>query len=233
MRAALREHTIHVVDNGFLPEGSNLEGYEASRATREFPIGRIFDLAMIASDRDPQKLPTLLAALDDPGEPIRWWAAQGCAMLGPRAASAEALLRQRLADPSGAVQVAAAEALARMGRLEVALEALERRLDDKSNPYVALQAANVLDRLGAAARPALPAMKRSFEQASKAGNTPRWSGYMQRILGHAIDVLEGSALALSPARILEKPNPLLSGQVSTTLGSWLLGLFKDSTSEAR
>ena len=31
MRAALKRHTIEVNDNGFLPEGSALEGYEASR----------------------------------------------------------------------------------------------------------------------------------------------------------------------------------------------------------
>ncbi len=31
MRAALKSHTLEIVDNGFLPEGSALEGYEASR----------------------------------------------------------------------------------------------------------------------------------------------------------------------------------------------------------
>jgi len=37
----------------------------------------------------------------------------------------------------------------------------------------------------------------------------------------------------SSPRILEKPNPLLSGQVSGTAGLLVPGLFKDSMSEAR
>lgn len=47
------------------------------------------------------------------------------------------------------------------------------------HPFFALQAANVLDRLGEAARPALPAMKRVNAK-----------DYLQRILEHAITVLE-------------------------------------------
>ncbi len=105
-------------------------------------------MATLASDREARNLPRLTAALDDASEPIRWWAAQGCAMLRERAAPAQAALRRRLDDPSGAVQVAAAEALARMGQADAALPVLERWLEKTDDPPLALQAANVLDRLG-------------------------------------------------------------------------------------
>jgi len=49
----------------------------------------------------------------------------------------------------------------------------------------------------------------------------------------AVAAEAGAVRATVVARILEKPNPLLSGQVSATLALWVLGLFKDSMSEAR
>ncbi len=139
----------------------------------------MFELANLASERNPENLTKLTAALDDPSEPVRWWAAQGCAMLREKAAPAETALRKRLEDASGAVQVAAAEALACQGKADIALPVLERWLENTDHPFFALQAANVLDRLGEAARPALPAMRR----------VPA-TGYLQRILEHAIAVLE-------------------------------------------
>jgi hypothetical protein len=179
LRAALKSHTLEIVDNGFLPEGSPLEGYDASRMPGTWPLERVFDLANLASERNPANLSKLIAALDDPSEPVRWWAAQGCTMLRDKAAPAEAALRKCLEDASGAVQIAAAEALARLGKTAIALPVLERWLDNTDHPFFALQAANVLDRLGEAARPALPAMR----QVSA-------TGYLQRIMGHAIAALE-------------------------------------------
>ena len=189
MRAALKQRVLADMDNGFLPEGSALEGYDASRAPGAYPIERVFTLANLASERNAANLPKLIEALDDPCEPARWWAAQGCAMLREKAAPAEAALRKRLDDRSGAVQVAAAEALARLGRLDVALPSLERRIQNTDTPPFALQAANVLDRLGEAARPALPTMKTVLAAAGKQpGNAEK---YPVRILTHVIAVLEG------------------------------------------
>lgn len=196
MRNALRTHSIDIVDNGFAPEGSSLEGYEASRAGL-YPIARVFDLAVAASERNPRNLQELVAALSDPCEAIRWWAAQGCAMLGKEAAPAEAVLVNRLRDSSQSVRVAVAEALARIGRTKTALAELEAVLDDTTNPMAALQAANVLDRLGESARVSLPAMKRALGRISATGNAVRENEYLQRILSHAIDVLEGRALPLA------------------------------------
>ncbi len=195
MRAALRRHTIEIVDNGFLPEGSALEGHAQSRVPGAFPLERVFDLACLASARDPGNLPRLVAALDDPSEPMRWWAAQGCTMLRGAAAPAGDALRRRLADSSGAVQVAAAEALTRGGAAGDALPVLARWLRDSEHPWFTLQAANVLDRLGEAARPVLPAMKEVL--AAPAGKKDaRAADYVHRILERAVAVLEGRAQAL-------------------------------------
>ena len=135
----------------------------------------------------------LIEALADDSEPVRWWAAQGCAMLGQKAAPAEAALKARLDDTSGAVAVAAAEALARLGKAELALPVLERWIQRTDSPGFIQQAANVLDRLGETARPLLPAMKRALTAAppAKGGTYPP-----QQILHHAIEVLEGRTQGL-------------------------------------
>ena len=194
MRAALRQHTLQINDNGFLPEGSAIEGYDASRRPGAYPLERVFEMATLASDRDPRNLPRLIAALEDASEPIRWWATQGCAMLRHQAAPAQAALRRRLDDPSGAVQVAAAEALARMGEAGVALPVLERWLQKLDEPPLALQAANVLDRLGPIARPSLPVMKRVLRMpVPKGDNVGSGPPVPHRVLRRVVAELEGRA----------------------------------------
>lgn len=196
MRAALQQHTLEINDNGFIPEGSALEGYDASRKAGAYPLERIFALATMASERDVKHLPLLIAALDDANEPMRWWAAQGCTMLGTQAAPAETALRKHLDDPSGAVQVAAAEALAGLGKTEAALAVLERSLQNAAAPYFALQAANVLDRLGERARPAMPLFKQLLAARPKNGAANSAHAYLQRILERIVAVLEGREQAL-------------------------------------
>jgi arylsulfatase A-like enzyme len=192
MRAALRQRMLANKDNGLLPEGSALEGYEASHAEGAWPVERVLDIATLASERDAKNLPQFIEALSDDSEPIRWWAAQGCTILGKKAASAEAALMQRLADKSGAVAVVAAEALVRLGKPEAAFPALERQLQNTENPGAIQQASNVLDRLGEIARPLLPAMKRAVASAAE---TPGGKYPPQFVLHHAIDVLEGRTAA--------------------------------------
>jgi HEAT repeat protein len=157
-------------------------------------VERVFDLAGLASQRDAANLPKLIEALEDPSEPMRWWAAQGCTMLGEQAAAAEAALRRHLQDESGAVAIAAAEALAALGKPELALPVLEHWLQQDDVPTFALQAANVLGRLGDRARGSLPTMKAAAETVSarKNGTYPQ----LYDLLKHTIDVLEGRTPAL-------------------------------------
>lgn len=201
MRDALRRQVAAIKDNGFLPEGSALEGYDASHAPGAYPVERAFEMAETAARRERADLPRLVEALADPSEPVRWWAAQGCTMLGSRAWPAEAALRRLLADPSGAVQIAAAEALARLGRPEAALPVLERWLTNPDLPQFATQAANVLDRMGPAARPALAAMKRVVAGAPKPTGGDDVRQFPVWLLRGTVAVLEGrQAPLVFPAR---------------------------------
>ena len=201
LRRALRDHTVRIVDNGLLPEGSPLEGYAASRSEDAFPVARAFDLAVMASNGDPADLPLLMEALDDPSEPIRWWAAQGCTVLavtrGAAAvpAKASAAIARRLTDDSPAVRVAAAEALARAGRADIALPTLETivRSDDR---WPALQAGNVLHRLGEQCRPILPGLVDLLATVTKASNAPEPGGFvtdasLRDLVGQLVGALEG------------------------------------------
>ena len=195
MRAEMKRRLVAIKDNGFIPEGSPLEGYEASRAPGAVPFERLVDLANLASERKAKNLPKLQAALDDPNEAIRWWGALGCAMLGQQAAPAEAALRKRLEDPSGAVQAAAAEALARLGREDLALPVLQRWITNTSGTFYTLHAANVLVRLGETGRPLLPLMEKMYGATQDAANNSA-AAYLHRILERNIDLLEGREPAL-------------------------------------
>jgi hypothetical protein len=208
MRAALRRHAVEIIDNGFVPEGSPLEGFAAARAG--LPIERVYDLAERVSDGRPEDREAFIASLGDPCEPIRWWAAQGCTVLARRGRLPESdraallgPLERALADASGPVRVAVAEAVAALGRPEAARPALEAALADAGQPWTALQAGNVLDRMGEAARPALPALRRAAAavaggvdldawRAGRNGGANTVAGYQLRLLDHAIGVLDGT-----------------------------------------
>ena len=195
MRTALHGQTLRIKDNGLLPEGSALEGYDASHAPGAWDVEKVYALACLASDRDPAHLPRFIAALSDPSEPMRWWGAQGCTILGAKAASAEVALRQALDDKSGGVAAAAAEALVRIGKPAGALKTLERLVQLKAEDGTVMQAANVLDRLGESARPSLPLLKEVL--AGEASAKLEGGKYAPtHILKHTIDVLEGRVDAL-------------------------------------
>ncbi len=196
LRAAMKKQAIAVVDNGFVPEGSAIEGYDASRKPNAFPVERVYDLASLASQRNPANLPTLIKSLSDENEAIRWWAAQGCTMLGEKAGDATDELKKRMEDSSGAVQIAAAEALAAQGKADLALPLLDDWLTKEDQPFFGLQAANVLDRMGERAKPALPNIKKLLKSTAKVpgANSPR--AYSQRILERVTDVLEGHQPAM-------------------------------------
>jgi arylsulfatase A-like enzyme len=195
MRAELKRRVLTARDNGFIPEGSPLEGYDASRAPGAVPFERVVELAGVASERKAANLPKLMAALDDPNEAVRWWGALGCGMLGKQAAPAEASLRQRLEDPSGAVQSAAADAVAHLGHVDLALPVLERWITNTSGTFYSLHAANVLLRLGEAGRPLLPVMKKLQSTAADADNNTA-PAYLNRLLQRNIALLEGREPAL-------------------------------------
>jgi arylsulfatase A-like enzyme len=161
MRRALDQHMLAVNDNGFIPEGSPLEGYTESRRPNAYPLQRIMALAATAAKRQPQALPYLVEMLGDPNEVIRYWATQGLLMLGDAAAPAQARLAEASAsDPSPQVRIAAAEASARFGD-SAAVGGLGRLLDDHPDVRVRLQALNALTFLGPEAISVRPAIARA------------------------------------------------------------------------
>jgi hypothetical protein len=192
MRAELKRRVLTLNDNGFIPEGSPLEGYDASHKEGAYPVEKAFETAMLASARNAESLPKLLAALEDASEPVRWWAAQGCTMLGMTAAPAEGALRKHLGDSSASVQIAAAEALTHLGKPSEALPVLERWVANlDKTPYIALQAANVLDRMGETARPSLPVLKEAMGRVGDTSEPTSPGKLLQWILKHTTGVLEG------------------------------------------
>jgi arylsulfatase A-like enzyme len=162
MRQALDQHMLDVNDNGFIPEGSPLEDYAASRDAEAYPLKQIMQLAALAARRDPAQLDELRGHLDDPNEVKRYWTAQGLLMLERQAEPAAATLRRHLdEDNSPQVRIVVAEALAVLGQVGPAVAVLADLLAAHPHPAVRLQALNALTDLGPLARPALPAIEQA------------------------------------------------------------------------
>ena len=199
MRAALKERVLEIKDNGFLPEGSPLEGYDASRQPGAYPVEQVFALANLASERNPANLPRLIAgarrSVAKPSAGGRRKAARCCARKPP---PAETALRQRLEDPSGAVQVAAAEALARLGQDSTRLcPCWNGRLQNAEDTVVRSAGGERPRPSWRSARPSLPALREDAPAVRPGKPTrPVHCNIQRRICERMIAVLEGQALAL-------------------------------------
>lgn len=156
MRRALDEHMLATGDNGFIPEGSPIEGFHASREPGAYPLASVMGLAWKAIQRDADNLPLLIGNLGAANEVLRYWAALGCCMLGDRAGGAKSALERVFAhDSSTHVRIPAAEALARIGVTDATVAFLGHTLVNHPDKRVQLQAANALENIGERARPAL------------------------------------------------------------------------------
>ncbi|WP_129782130.1 sulfatase-like hydrolase/transferase [Peristeroidobacter soli] len=186
LRAALDAHMIHINDNGFIPEGSALEGYEASRVKGAYPIRRVMRVAQAAARRDPRKLASLRKALADRDEVVRYWAAMGLLMLGETAAPAAGALDATMrSDPSKQVRIVAAEASAVLSDKEESVAVLASLLEPTESIPVRLQAVNALTRIGPAARAALPGLRRMTAGDDR-------NEYLNNAATYLIQTLEGS-----------------------------------------
>jgi arylsulfatase A-like enzyme len=162
MRGELDRHLLAINDNGFIPEGMEIEGWRESRDRAAYPLERVMELAAAAAARDPANLASLIGQLDDPNAVIRHWAILGILMLGEAGLQA----RDRLAasmrdDPLVQNRVAAAEAVARLAPSPEAVTILADLLDQAPLLPVRLQAINALTFLGEQARTALAAIERA------------------------------------------------------------------------
>ncbi|TDC50360.1 sulfatase [Jiangella ureilytica] len=162
-RRVLAEHMMEVNDNGFIPEGSALEGYDDAREPGAYPLRRIMALAARAIAREAAHAPLFLRELGDTNEVIRYWAASGLLIFGHGGAIDHlAALEERWdLEPSPHVKVVLSELLVKLGSHRPAVSWLAATLDTHENARVRLQAANALTYIGDAALPALPALDRA------------------------------------------------------------------------
>jgi arylsulfatase A-like enzyme len=164
LRSALDKHMHAINDNGFIPEGSPLEGYTQSRVKNAYPLKRIMSLASAAARRDPRKASLFQHALTDPNEVVRFWAAQGLLMLGNNARPQISNLHLALKnDSSPQVRIVVAEALALLGDAAEPVAELIRLLDQSTLMPVQLMALNALTFIGDAATPAVAAITRASQ----------------------------------------------------------------------
>ncbi|MGW5111180.1 sulfatase-like hydrolase/transferase [Nocardia sp. NPDC004123] len=193
MSAALDEHMLAVVDDGFIPESEAAEGYTAGRDRDAYPLRAIMDLAATAIQRDPAALLDLVRNLTSGNDIVRYWAATGCCMLDTAAAPAtDDLHRVFDAEPSPHVRIALAEALARASEDQQAVGYLGDTLVNHPDGWVRLQAANALDHLGERARAARTQL---FTASSAPGNSDAAS-HVRTAASHTVRVLDNTAAGI-------------------------------------
>ncbi len=145
MRTALDEHMLAINDNGFIPEGSRLEGYLQSRIPGVYPLREIMQLAALAAGGDADRLTELTASLDADNEVIRYWAATGLLVRAGRALPAADAIRKALARENvPQVRIVLAETLTHVGAAATGVAELAKLLAADQPEMVRLQALNAL-----------------------------------------------------------------------------------------
>jgi arylsulfatase A-like enzyme len=164
LRIVLDAHMLEINDNGFIPESSPIEGYDASRVQGAYPLKRVMQVADAAIRRDPREAAQFAGLLADDNEVIRYWAAQGLLMLKAKAAPARTALETCFAkDKSPQVRIVAAEALTWLRAPDRSIGYLGEVLSTNPDARVRLQALNALTFIGEPARAALPIIERAIE----------------------------------------------------------------------
>jgi len=150
MRLRLKKEMIVARDTGLIPEGmfdevvpegTPVGNYWASHADA---LPALVDLAFLASARQPEHLSEFVKNLDSPDALTRYWAAQGCLILGPKASSAEKELTELLKDKHSNVRVAAAQAIIRLGKLDQGVAFLLKELQSEQKEFTQLNVLNAL-----------------------------------------------------------------------------------------
>ncbi|EHJ59557.1 sulfatase [Novosphingobium pentaromativorans US6-1] len=164
MSKALDAHMVAINDNGFIPEGSQHEGYLASRKAGANPLKRLMALAARGAQRDAANLPDFVLALEDSNDAVRYWGAMGLSILAENAAPAtDAILAAMRGDSSAQVRCIAAEAAAHVGQGEEAAAILGKLLSHGEDDAIRLHAVNALTYIGDVAKVALPQVSAAAE----------------------------------------------------------------------
>ncbi len=153
MRERLKSTMIEVADTGIIPESMFAplapdKPIASYLALRKADLPKLVSLAFMASSGKEENLPELVLHLSSDDPLARYWAAQGCLVLGKAAGSAEEALAKLVDDPQSAVRVAAAHALFALGNPQ-GKSVLLAELDKYGNEYDQGNAANALTQIGA------------------------------------------------------------------------------------
>jgi N-sulfoglucosamine sulfohydrolase len=172
LRAELGRWMMESRDTGFLTEPQVWERIGQDRTPQEMAHDPArYDLERLGQAADKvgrdgvwKEQVELLGHADDG---VRYWAAVGLhatARTGRLGAAARSAMEERLNDPSPVVRIELASALAALGPSREAFAALTQALNH-SVPEVVLQAARAVELLGERARPLLPVMRQTLEEA--------------------------------------------------------------------
>jgi N-sulfoglucosamine sulfohydrolase len=172
LRAELRRWLIESRDTGFLTEpqvweriGQDRTPQEMARDPARYDLERLIQAADKVGLEEVWKEQVDLLAHADDG--VRYWAAVGLhatARAGGLGAAARSAVQERLDDSSPVVRIELASALAALGPSDDAFTVLAQALKH-SMPEVALHAARAVELLGERARPLLPVMRQTLEDA--------------------------------------------------------------------
>jgi N-sulfoglucosamine sulfohydrolase len=160
-------------DAGFLTEpqvwqriGQNSTPLEMARDATLYPLDDFLRAASLVGRDGVWDEQVKLLKHDDDG--VRYWAAMGlhAAATGGQLSSrpVRSAMQEQLADPSPVVRIELAAALMALGPHDDALAVLTKDLGH-DRPDVVLHAARAAELLGERARPLLPTMRKTLEQA--------------------------------------------------------------------
>ncbi len=151
LRGRLKSTMEKAHDTGLVPEPlfkalagkSTIADFVQSDA---FDIGKIAELAFIASEVDAKNLPRLKAATTSADPTERYWGIVGMRVLGAKAAAEADSLLPLLADRHAGIRTTAAQALFALGKKDLASDALVADVAAEMDSYSLLNLLNTLRR---------------------------------------------------------------------------------------
>ena len=184
LKKALRKKQLELFDSGLLPEQmrvrraaeNNMTIYEMVRNKKLYPLEAYLDAADLSLTRDKANLDILTKRMSDEDDGMRWWAIVGLHLLEKDATPAIDVLKRALKDKSHEVRMMSAWTLVKLGKSEEGLACLEEMLFKGTINKDMLH--NVLDWMG---EPALPMIKRYFEQGGASAAPAGGIGILDRI----------------------------------------------------
>jgi N-sulfoglucosamine sulfohydrolase len=153
LREQLKTTMIKVHDSGLIPEplfetlagASTIAGFTQSPA---FNLKKIAEIAFVASERNPENLPLLKAAINSTDPVERYWGTLGFRMLGTDAKQEVESILPLLKDSQSVIRTTAADTLFTFEKKEIAHAALLNELKSDTDDASLLYLLNILHRIG-------------------------------------------------------------------------------------